>query len=152
MRLHEYRRSGRAQLNQQGKLLGNNVMLYFMGTGRLVLNSDSTLDLSGRTSGTHQGMLIFQSRAPITLQTAPFIVNSTGSMRSDGTIYMPNGSITFNDSGITNMTSAWTVIIVRSLLMNSLAKLIVNTNYGGGPALPSEVSDLRGPEGVRVIN
>ncbi len=140
-------------MNQGGKLLGDNVMLFFMGqNGRLVLNSDSSLDLSGRTSGVRQGMLIYQSRDPITLQASPFIVNSSSAMKTEGTIYMPNGGIIFNASGVTNMTSAWTVIIVRQLQLNSLAKLIVNTNFGGGPALPREVSELRTEEGVRILN
>jgi len=54
-------------------------MLEFMGkSGRLELNSDSTFEVSGRTSGTYAGMLIFQSRDAITLETAPFIMNSSG--------------------------------------------------------------------------
>ncbi len=139
-------------VNSGGKLLGNNVMLFFMGKeGRLVLNSDSTLNLSGRTSGTYQGMLFFQSRDPITLQTPPFLVNSSGSMKTEGTIYMPNGSMMFNDSGVTNLTSAYTVIIIRHLQLNSLAKVIVNTDYFSGTPLPTELAGLQHPEGIRLV-
>jgi Flp pilus assembly protein TadG len=139
-------------VNSSGKLLGKDVMLFFMGkSGRLVLNSDSTLNLTGRTSGTYQGMLFFQSRDPITLQTASFMVNSSGSMKTEGTIYMPNGSIQFNDSGITNLTSAYTVIIIRHLYLNSLAKVIVNTDYVSGTPLPTELVGLQHPEGIRLV-
>jgi len=73
-------------------------------------------------------------------------------MKTEGTIYLPNGSLQFNDSGTTNLSSAWTVIVVRSMLINSSAKVLVNTNFGGGPALPTELGELRVPEGVRLIN
>ncbi len=140
-------------VNSGGKLIGDNVMLFFMGkSGRLIVNSDSLIDVSGRTSGTYQGILMFQSRDAITLQASPFILNSTASMKTEGAIYLPNGKLQFNSSGVSNLSSAaWTVLILRGLQLNSEAKVIVNTNYAAGPALPAELSGLRSPEGVRLI-
>jgi Flp pilus assembly protein TadG len=139
-------------INQGGKVTGNDVMLFFAGQyGRLQLNSDSTLQISGRTSGTYQGMAMFQSRDAITLSTPAHQVNGNSGMKSTGTIYMPNGALHFNSDGTTNLNSEWMVIVVRAMLLNSDANLIINTEYGLGPPLPGEMAGLRSPEGVRLI-
>jgi Flp pilus assembly protein TadG len=131
------------KLNSGGKATGTGVMIFLMGKeGRLELASNSTLELSAPTSGTYAGIVMFQSRNPITLQTDYHQLNAGSGMKLEGTVYMPNGQIRYNSQASSTNTAAWTAYVVRRLQLNADATINVNNNYSAGPPLPAGMKGL----------
>jgi hypothetical protein len=134
-------RDGVMKLNSEAEVTGTGVMLFFMGKeGRLDVNSHSTLKISAPTSGTYNGIVMFQSRDPITLQTDKHTFNSHSYGSMEGFIYAPNGQFQMNShSELT--TTGLSGIIARKLEANSHAELVLDGSKSPlkDAALPNEV-------------
>lgn len=100
----------------------------------LNVNSDSSVDFSGRTSGPQQGLVVFQARESETLESNPFIINSHSESVFDGVFYIPNGEFELNShSGAGTSTPLHMALIARTMTINSDADLIVTAEGGAGP-------------------
>jgi Flp pilus assembly protein TadG len=134
-------REGEFVINSGGKVTGSGVMLYFRDKdGRLNVNSDSMIDISAPTSGTYAGMLIFQSRDVSDDAAPPFIVNSRGDTKFEGTIYIPKGTLEFNSYSTGNQLAAYTAIVARKMELNSTGTIKINSNFSGTTPLPPLLS------------
>jgi len=85
-------------LTIQGDISGSGVT-FFMADGDVKVNGTASLDLSGPTSGTYEGMIFFAAQD----NTSGMTFNGSGALNIDGIIYSPKGNVTFSGS---NMTSA----------------------------------------------
>jgi hypothetical protein len=85
---------------------GDGVLLY-NENGRIEVQGNGELRLSAPTSGTYQGITIFQSRS----NTEPLWFSGNASLRISGTIYAPKASIHFEGNADLqdSMVIAWRV-------------------------------------------
>jgi hypothetical protein len=143
-------RDGLLEVSSNGKAVGTDMMLFFEGKDAyLDISSGITVQLSGRRSGTYAGLIIFQSRNSITLQTPPFIINSNSGSKIEGTVYMLNGTVRVNSRSTSNSAS-YTAFVVRKMEINSLSNLLVNTDYKGLVPLPEGLKGMGGERMVRL--
>jgi hypothetical protein len=86
-------------LTIHGDISGSGVM-FFMEDGAVTVNGSASLDLSGPTSGTYQGMVFAAAQDNYSAMT----FNGTGNTNIDGIIYSPKGQVTFsgNNSATSN--------------------------------------------------
>jgi len=92
--------SGNARVRGDGVLLYNE-------NGRIEVQGNGELRLSAPTSGTYQGITIFQSRS----NTQPLWFSGNANLRISGTIYAPKGSVHFEGNADLqdSMVIAWRV-------------------------------------------
>jgi hypothetical protein len=142
-------RDGLLKVSSNGRAAGSDMMLFFQGKDAyLDVSSGSTVQLSGRRSGTYAGIVIFQSRATITRQAPPFIINSQSGSMIEGTVYMLNGTVRVNSQSTSNSAS-YTAFVVRKMEINSLSNLLINTDYKGLVPLPEGLRGMGGgPEKI----
>lgn len=103
-------------------LTGNGVMIYAERT--FGLSGSSPVVLSPPTSGTYQGLSIFQDRNPV----SPYPVGLSGgsNLNLSGTIYAPKARVTLSGtSGVANIGSQ---IIADMISMSGFATLNINWN------------------------
>jgi type II secretory pathway pseudopilin PulG len=136
-------RQGEFLINSQSSVVGNDVMLYFADKdSRLNVNSDSVIQLTGRTSGTHKGFVLFQSRNASTLEADFHIINSHSTSYLEGVIYAPNGKLKFNSHSDMNAKANFTTIVARHMELNSFGTLQLNAEYQNGTPPPTPVVRL----------
>lgn len=125
-------------VNPGGKLIGDEVMLFFNGAnGRLNSNGVAQVQLKAPTSGTYAGVVLFQSRANTSWSAPPHIVNSDSSSYLQGSIYAPNGKLMLNTASTLNQMATFTLVIVRTMEINSRGTFVANANYSGATPLPN---------------
>lgn len=135
-------RDGLLKVSSNSKATGSDMMLFFQGQNAyLDVSSGSTFQLSGRQSGTYAGIVIFQSRDPITRDAPPFIINSQSGSMIEGTVYMLNGTVEVNSQSASNSAS-YTAFVVRTMEINSLSSLLINTDYAGPVPLPEGLKGM----------
>lgn len=135
-------RDGLFKVSSNAKAVGSDMMLFFQGKDAyLDLSSGSTAQLSGRRTGTYAGMIIFQSRNPVTRQAPPFIINSHAESMLEGTVYLLNGTVSVNSQSTSNSAS-YTAFVVRTMEINSLSNLLINSNYKGLVPLPEGLKGM----------
>jgi Flp pilus assembly protein TadG len=83
-------------LSIKGNISGSGVM-FFMADGKVSVNGSASLDLSGPTSGTYQGMVFVSAQS----NSNPMTFNGTGTTNIDGIIYSPKGNVTFSGNNST---------------------------------------------------
>ena len=108
--------------------------------GRLNANSKGQVQLKAPTSGTYAGIVLFQSRAMSSWSAQPHIVNSDSSSYLQGSIYVPNGKIMLNSDSTLNQTATYTLVIDRTMELNSYGTFVANANYSGATPLPGAIS------------
>jgi hypothetical protein len=116
--------TGDLQLNGHGSLTGTGVTLYFAGpNGQLgdPGNGNTTLNLTAPTTGTYNGILIYQDRTDANLGE----FNGTPITNLTGIIYMPGAPLEFSGNTVSNLT---TVLIVNQLIEQGNATVNI-TNY-----------------------
>jgi hypothetical protein len=145
-------RDGYLKVSSYGKATGSDMMIFFQGKDAyLDISSQSTTEFSARRSGTYAGIIIFQSRNPITKQSNPFIVNSESGSKLEGTVYMLNGKYRVNSQATSNSAS-YTAFVVGKMEINSLSNLLINSDYGGVVPLPDGLKGMGGTsKAVRFI-
>jgi Flp pilus assembly protein TadG len=121
-----YFAQGQLQLQGAATLTGSDVVLIFDRHSQFAFTQQSTVSLSGRTSGPYAGFVIATTRA----NTGAFNISSTSAEKIEGAIYIP--SATLNVQGVANKVaeqSAWTVVVAQSIQLSGSANLVINANY-----------------------
>lgn len=138
-------------VNAGGKLIGDEVMLFFNNAhGFLNANSFGRVQLKAPTSGTYAGIVLFQSRASTSWSAPPHIVNSDSSSYLQGSIYVPNGKLMLNSASTLNQTATFTLVIARTMELNSNGTFVANANYNGATPLPNGIKAASVKQAVLV--
>jgi len=112
------------------RVRGDGVLLY-NENGQIEVQGNGELRLSAPTSGTYQGITIFQSRS----NTRPLWFSGNANLRISGTIYAPKGSVHFEGNADLqdSMVIAWRVELQGNPQVTIRAK-------EPPPAIPEEVA------------
>jgi Flp pilus assembly protein TadG len=116
--------TGDLDFTGNGSLTGTGVTLYFAGPNGTLGgpgNGNTTLNLTAPTSGTYNGILIYQDRTDANLGE----LNGVPITNLKGIIYMPDAPLEFSGNTTSNLT---TVLIVNQLIEQGNATVNI-TNY-----------------------
>ena len=110
---------------------GTGVTLYF-NTGGITGSGTGTFNLSAPTSGTWQGVVLYEDR---TDSSGITLSGSTGT-QVNGLVYMPKGNLTY--SGYSGTSGAITTLVVNAITFSgtSYIQQAATTAYGGGGGCP----------------
>lgn len=127
-------------------LTGDYVGFYFTGDlATLRFAFDSTISLSAPKTGAMAGLLIFGD--PKASLVDKFRIYSDNARKLLGTIYLPRGGLYVDANKPIADQSAYTVIVARTIELNSGPNLVLNANYGSTDVpVPAGL----GPNGARV--
>ena len=106
---------------------GSGVTLYF-SSGGITGSGSGVFNLSAPTSGTYQGVAIFEDRSDTSGIT---LSGSTGS-QVNGLVYMPKGNLTY--SGYSGTSGVVSTLVVNAITFSgtSYIQQAATTSYGGG--------------------
>jgi hypothetical protein len=107
-----------------GDISGSGVFFYFESTASVSLAGNGNINLSAPTTGTYQGVLMFQARDNAT--TAQITGNA--SMRVNGVLYFPDANLKFGGNGGSTNDSGTTSVVAYHLTLDG------NASYIQGPA------------------
>ena len=96
---------------------GNGVFFYLTGSASLVIDNGANVNITPPTSGTYNGMLIFQD--PFDTQNVS--VQGGSKMTISGTIFAPSANITLGNGSNTSLNSD---IVAYSMTVNGGGKLV----------------------------
>lgn len=133
---------GPLTVDKKSSLSGDYVGLYFKGDKAMFdFSPDSGISLSAPKTGDMAGILVFEDR------TAPvgrhFKISSNNARKLLGTIYLPQGSLYIDANNPVADKSAYTVVVARTIQLESGPDLVLNANYSG--------TDIPVPKGVGPI-
>ncbi len=141
------------EVNSFGNVNGSGVLLVFKGSNaHMIINSDSSINVSAPTSGTYAGILMFQARDNNSASAPPFIVNSDSASKFEGTIYMPNGTLEVNSHSTANQLASYTAIVARKMILNSFGTFQIRSNYDGSTPFPNDLQEFKATSGVVLLN
>lgn len=111
-------------MTNSGGISGSNVMVYSDGTGNISITGSGSLTLSPPTSGTYQGISLFQERS----SNKQISVTAQGNMNVSGTLYAAAAKVTLTGQGnyTNNLGSQW---IAYQLSVTGSGSF--NVNYDG---------------------
>jgi hypothetical protein len=112
----------------QGNITGTNVFLYFENPCAVSFTGNGNVTLSAPTSGTYQGVTIFQARDDAA--TASLTGGSTQLV--GGVVYFPDALLKFSGNGTSTNNAATTSIVAYNLQLNGNAYI---ANSGSSPYL-----------------
>lgn len=106
---------------------GSGVTLYF-NTGGITGSGTGGFNLSAPTSGTWQGVVLFEDRS----NSSGITLSGTTGTQVSGLVYMPKGNLTY--SGYSGTSGVITTLVVNAITFSgtSYIKQAVSTPYGGG--------------------
>jgi hypothetical protein len=115
-------------ITNQGSMTANNVMLYSNGTGNISLTGSGSLTMSPPTSGTYQGISLFQERS----SNKQISITAQGNMNMTGTFYAAAAKATITGQGGYNnpIGSQW---IAWQLAVTGSGSFTVDYNGQGTP-------------------
>jgi hypothetical protein len=115
---------------EKGSTLTGEYVGFFLKGDLATLNfkSDSTISLSAPKTGTMAGLLVFGD--PHAIFGRKFHIESDNARKLLGTIYLPKGSIFIDSKKPVADQSAYTVIVARTIELESGPNLVMNANYG----------------------
>lgn len=140
---------------------GQNVGFFFTGdNGGLRFDPDTAINLTAPKDGVLAGLLFFEDRsvsAPALLPIGPtgiappppppnsgpmrqYRITSNNAPNLLGTIYLPAGRLIIDSTRAVADRSAFTVVVVKQLDLNSGPNLYLNSNY--------DATDIPVPDGV----
>jgi hypothetical protein len=123
-------------------LTGEYVGFYFNGDlATLQFDFDSTISLSAPKTGAMAGLLFYGDPKASFLNK--FRIYSDNARKLLGTIYLPRSGLYVDANKPIADQSAYTVIVARSIELNSGPNLVLNANYGS--------TDVPVPQGVGPI-
>jgi hypothetical protein len=144
-----YFKNGALQMQQNSTLSGTNVVLVFDATSSFSFQDSSSINLSGRQSGTYSGFVIATTRD----NTNTFNISSTSARKLEGAIYIPDA--TLNITGASNNVadqSAWTVVVAKRVQMSGSPNLVINANYSASNVpVPAGVGSNHTTAGAVVL-
>lgn len=123
-------------VKENGRVAGQDVVLFFGRQGKFDFTDHAQVRLSGRRSGPYAGLVMVASRD----NTQDFVISSDNVESLLGVIYVPNSTLIVEGSADVARESAWTVVVAQTLLLKGSPALYINANYRG--------SDVPVPEGV----
>lgn len=128
-----------------GRLEGDDVVLFFAFSFSLKAADNSSVSLSGRRSGDWAGFVIVASRN----NGNKFIISSSNADKLLGTIYLPWGTLQVSAPGSVAEGSQWSVIVAKYIALSQNARLVINTDYEGSPVpVPIGVGNQAGGANV----
>jgi len=110
---------------------GTGVTLYFK-TGGITGSGSGTFNLTAPTSGTWQGVVLYEDRA----NTSGITLSGSTGTQVNGLVYMPKGNLTY--SGYSGTSGVITTLVVNALTFSgtSYIQQAATTAYGGGGGCP----------------
>lgn len=135
-------KDGGLTVKSKGTLSGTDITLYLTGSGATIdVKADSTISLTAPSSGSYAGVLMFEDRNVPLHQTHKF--ESRNAPNLLGTIYLSRGDLQVGVKGAgggagtaVGATSAWTIVVARTLSVSDNQTLQLNTNYGATTVPP----------------
>jgi Flp pilus assembly protein TadG len=126
--------SGGFSVTNAGGISGSNIMVYSAGTGNISLTGSGNVSLSPPTSGTYQGISMFQERS----SNKQISITGQGNLNMTGTFYAAAAKVSITGSGnYTNpIGSQW---IAWQLYVTGSGSFTVNYN---GKATPQRLIQL----------
>ena len=106
-------------------MTGDGVTIYLTDGAKIHFDSNSGIDLKAPTDGPLAGIIFFQNRN----EGGVHYLDSNNVSRLEGTIYLPNGTLSSDSNTTIGAGSPFTIIIVRKLELDSNANLVVNSDY-----------------------
>jgi Flp pilus assembly protein TadG len=123
-------------------VFGENVGFFLHGdAAALVIESDSTVDLTAPLDGPLAGLLVFEDRhAPLDRE---HVIKSNDASVLLGTIYLSRGAFVVDTNARVADESAYTAIVARRLVLRRRPNLFLNADY--------DATDVPVPEGVGPV-
>lgn len=123
----------------KGKITGQNVGFYLTGSGaKLQFAIGSSISLTAPENGALAGLLFYEDRNGPTGQIHR--IGSDNARLLLGTVYLPNGKLVVDANKPVADQSAYTAIIVRTLVLKAGPNLVLNSDYGA--------TDIPAPAGL----
>jgi hypothetical protein len=116
-----YSFNGSMNLGNGATLNGAGVMLYFK-TGTIQITNGARVNLAAPTSGTYEGVLIFQDR----LDTSSPNLDSGAQETLTGALYFPGAQVTLSNG---NWANAYSILVADTVTVMGGAKLDLNSDY-----------------------
>lgn len=113
-----YYLNGGLTVTGNGKLYGTNVFIY-NAAGDLVFDGNAIVQLTPPSTGTYNGVLLFNNRTA----ASAFTMNGNAQLSLAGAVYAPNATFTIDGNGINNAVGS--LLIAKKLTMTGNAKLNV---------------------------
>jgi hypothetical protein len=115
------------------------MMFYNEGSGTsdkisITGNEAGVVNLSALTSGTYQGMMIFQNR----IAAEPITISGNGSFNMLGTIYAPNAEMSLTGNGASSTIGS--AVIARTVTLGGNGSITLN--FGSGLVAPQRTVRL----------
>jgi Flp pilus assembly protein TadG len=129
-----YIMTGNLNVNGSGTLTGNNVTFYFAPGAGLNISTSGKLTLTAPTSGTYNGIVIYQDRTNSNSMTMNWLSNTV----FNGILYAPQSALQLNGS---SQPSVYATLIVSSVTFDQGAVLkdYATINPGSPLAAGSEL-------------
>ena len=100
-------------------ITGNGVFIYNTGGGAINLSGSGNISLNPMTSGTYQGITVFQDRSSTTGAT----MSGGSNINNTGTFYFPSAKLTL--SGSSGVVDVGAQIIAKDLTFSGTAGIQV---------------------------
>jgi Flp pilus assembly protein TadG len=117
-----YINGGGISMSGSSGITGNGVFIYNTGGGSITLSGSGTIALSPMTSGTYQGITVFQDRS----NSAAATMSGGANIQNTGTFYFPDAKLTL--SGSSGAAAVGAQIIANQLAFSGSASISVNYN------------------------
>jgi len=135
-------KDGPLSVKSSATLSGNGVTIFLTGAGATIeVKSSANVSLSAPSAGPFSGVLMFEDRSVALHQTHKFESRNAPNML--GTIYLSRGDLQIGVKGgggsggvAVGATSAWTIVVARTVSVADNQTLQLNTNYGATTVPP----------------
>lgn len=115
-----------------GSWSGTGVTFYFADTSRIQFNSAVAADMSAPTSGTYEGVFMFEAAG---LSHSPFVLDDSRGFNVTGLIYLPSRNMTFNSAS--NLTDKTITLVADTLILDQTRWNLSSTSGGSAGSLMS---------------
>ena len=130
-----------------GTLRGEDVVLIFDEGETFHASQNSTISLTGRTTGNWAGFVIVATRDNDEVMD----ISSSLVDKLLGTIYLPNATLLVDSAGAVAEDSKWSVVVAKNIKLDQGATLVINTDYAGSAVpVPLGVGDKGSTGGLRL--